>query len=306
MDIQVHQEIVMAFLLTILLKTAAEKIHKFHVGANASILFSHRLAEKSSEVHETICHNEHPPFYTDKKQIDSMALQSDQQSRFAVTIERQGERFTATLDIYNIQDVDRGSYKLSLIEMLPGISHNYTLEAKIDVVIPPGKSKCNVATSLYSPHWNEVTCTATLGSDEEGLLLCYQNAEKAPLNGLYHYSSTYVKAKFWMRIDLPIYCCSFNANHEKDHHSCRDFVYYPEGKCLDKEQFSPEERTIEEHYKDHRKTENMGISSSHKNTDQADIQENNLSIVYMLSIILFMSLIILMIVTRICIAQLLK
>ena len=214
--------------LTFMLNTStAIEVHNFHEGTNASVTFFHWLNESSSYTLELFSLNEAQPFYKDE-QIDPLGLQPGQYGRFSVKTERLGKNLTATLYINNIQQGDEGVYISSLREIANGTSSTHIKDAYIDVIAPLGMAECSVRVSLYTSHYNEVSCHATLGSDGKGFLLCYQNFEKAPTTGDVERSTDFIRASFWMLRDSSIYCCSFKSDEDMNQDSCTDFVYHPD------------------------------------------------------------------------------
>ena len=245
-------------ILTCMLTAAAIGVYQFEAGTNASVTFQQQLNENSTAECEVFSLNEAKPFYRNHH-IDESALQPSQRGRFNVSTEKHGENFTLTLHIYNIQEEDEGVYILSMKETIGGHSTTHILDAYIEVLLTLGKAVCNVRLSLYTSHYYEVSCHATLGSDRKGFLLCYQKFEKAPTNGDVERSSDIIRASFWMLRDSSIYCCSFRSDEDISQDSCTDFVYQPAGIQHETTSLKPSETTA----RDQQSTIIISASSPH-------------------------------------------
>ena len=103
------------------------------------------------------------------------------------------------------------------------------MDAYIDVILPPSKANCTVELSESHPKFHEVHCTAILGSEKSGNLVCFQNSEKALLKCEIFRTASFIRASFWMRVDFPINCCSVVSSNDADPNSCDDFVLQPNG-----------------------------------------------------------------------------
>ena len=114
-------------------------------------------------------------------------------------------------------------------ELNGGHSTIHISDTYVDVFLPLGKANCSFRDSTYSSHYMyyEVNCLATVGSDNKGFLVCYQNFYKALPNGDVTRSTEFIWASFWMLKDSPVFCCSFRGHEEIDQDSCTDFIYHP-------------------------------------------------------------------------------
>ena len=201
---------------------------KFHVGSNASIEFPLELngGDNSSVTFQMFRLDQPEPFYENGQKVLS-ALRPDQYGRFEVTSSQQGTNFTATLLIKDIQVNDSNVYILSLREMKDGEPLDQLVNAKVDVIPPSSDADCSISDTAYVSEWYEINCQATLSSEGDGNIACFQNTEAALPNGLMIVSPPIMKASFWVLLDSPINCCSYEINHQEDLSSCTDFVYYP-------------------------------------------------------------------------------
>ena len=261
-------------ILTCMLTAAAIEVHQFEVGTNASVTFHQRLNESSSAECEVFSLNEAQPFYKNHH-IDESALQPNQRGRFNISTERRGENFTLTLHIYNIQKEDEGVYILSMKETIGEHSNTHISDAYIEVLLPLGKAECNVRDSLYTSHYYEVSCYATLGSDRTGFLLCYQIFEKAPTNGDVERSTDIIRASFWMLRDSSIYCCSFRSDEEISQDSCTDFVYQPAGMQHETTSVKPSETTARDQQSTIIKISTSSLQDGH--TSRTDNEQSSVT-----------------------------
>ena len=287
--------------LTCVLTTAAAiEVHQFEAGTNASVTFHQQLHENSSAECEVFSLNEARPFYKNHH-IDESALQPNQRGRFIISTERRGENFTLNLHIYNIQEEDEGVYILSMKETIGGHSTTHILDAYIEVLLTLGKVVCDVRDSSYTSNYHEVSCHATLGSDNKGFVLCYQNFEKAPTTGAVERSSDFIRASFWMHRDSSIFCCSFKSDEEIHQESCTDFVYHPDHVHNEATSVKPSDTTIRDRLlfitptSSLPKDETASINNGHSSKPILTKIQNNIIISFGLVVFLVTAMIIILI-----------
>ena len=200
-------------------------VHSVRQGGNASVMLSANVNGYAA-VSELSSLNAARPFYVHER-VDPTILRSDQRDRFDVSVvEKTETRLQVALLISNVQVDDGGVYVLSVRETKDRQAIiDYTYEAYVDVVVPPGKAECNI--SHYSAGKRAVLCRASAGTDTGGDIICYQDSERIPAIGSTVstvHSSDLITANFLVHAYSPISCCSAGTNETKSQDSCLDFV----------------------------------------------------------------------------------
>lgn len=199
--------------------------YEFRLGTNGIISFSYALDEHFQYCWEIFREGVSDPFNINgTMKLD--ALNPSQRDRFNISTTWGEDVLRVDLHIREISKIDRGVYVWAVSQhtIRARVGSKMKSAVFVDVLLPLGRAKCDIRQSPYSRGLREIHCRASLGSDEGGLLICYQNDVKTPFQSPPKISLTDVSAIFWMYAQYDINCCSHEANYEKVPGECNDFT----------------------------------------------------------------------------------
>merc|ERR1712105_272661 len=119
-----------------------------------------------------------------------------------------------------------------------GVNYQKRIPRSVEVLVPPGRASCFLDPTLNSKYQNykEVHCHATAGNTHTASLGCFQGNGLIPPNGDTVFNRETIRAKFWMRLDMPtlaVSCCSFVNDRPINQTSCSDFIWGPSATIKD-------------------------------------------------------------------------
>ncbi|XP_072175083.1 uncharacterized protein [Diadema setosum] len=202
----------------------AVEFYKFYEGRDVVINFTQPMSNDSTFQYELYSIQSQCGFCKNGTLVPG-CLPPQQFSRFSVHSVRSPTDLKVTLSIDMIDSEDSQIYLFALREDKNGESMVFTQDVHIEVLHPPSPAECTVKPSEYSAAWNEVNCTSLLGSDGEGSLYCFQDGKKAPYKESPVRITDHVTQIFWMKVHLPITCCSYEETFPLTSASCSQFVY---------------------------------------------------------------------------------
>ncbi|XP_072174517.1 uncharacterized protein [Diadema setosum] len=204
----------------------AVKVYKFYEGRDVSLEFHQPLSIDSNFEYEVYLIDASCYFYRNGNMVFG-CLAPQQSRRYSVHSEILPTYLTVTLSIDTVNSEDSQFYLFSLREDRNGESRFFTQDAYIEVPSPPSLTECAVKPIEYSAAWNDVNCTAFLASDGEGSLFCFQDGKKIPYKGTRFRLNDQITWTFWLNVQLPFNCCSYEATFPITSEACSQFVYHP-------------------------------------------------------------------------------
>ena len=197
--------------------------YDFRQGENVTVLFQHTLNQDDSSFEcELFTLDSTLPFYTNGN-LRHENLKTGQGERFSVHIFQEIRTVNIVLQVLDVQVQDGGVYILSLRENNDGVLRSYIFDAHIYVIVPQGPAECAMEPRPSGSSFREVHCRATVGSDEGGQILCYQNSITLPVLALS--TGTELTATFRVTAGSGINCCSSLTQDNVPSILCTDFVF---------------------------------------------------------------------------------